>query len=44
MGVQSISDRARELGGTVTIHSGAGRGTRVVVVAPTVAPEVTEDA
>ena len=43
MGLQSIKDRARELGGTVTIHSHSGGGTRVVVVVPAVAPEVTDD-
>ncbi len=43
MGLQSINDRARELGGTVTIDSGSGGGTRVVVVVPAVAPELTDD-
>ncbi len=43
MGLQSINDRARELGGTVTIHGCSGGGTRVVVVVPTVAPELTDD-
>jgi signal transduction histidine kinase len=43
MGLQSINDRARELGGTATIHNGTGGGTRVVVVVPAVAPEVSDD-
>jgi signal transduction histidine kinase len=43
MGLQSMQDRAHELGGTVTIHNGAGGGTRVSVVVPAVAPEVTDD-
>ena len=43
MGLQSINDRAHELGGTVRIHSDLGGGTRVVVVVPAVAPEITDD-
>lgn len=43
MGLQSINDRARELGGTVTLQSRPGAGTRVVVVVSAVAPEVTDD-
>ena len=44
MGLESINDRARELGGTIAIHGRAGGGTRVVVVVPAVAAEITEDA
>jgi signal transduction histidine kinase len=43
MGLQSINDRARELGGAVTIHSQTGGGTRVVATVPALAPEMTDD-
>ncbi|MBV8990818.1 MAG: sensor histidine kinase, partial [Solirubrobacterales bacterium] len=43
MGLQSINDRARELGGTATIQRDSGGGTRVVVVVPAVVPEDIDD-
>jgi signal transduction histidine kinase len=43
MGLQSINDRARELGGTATVRENSGGGSRVFVVVPTAAPETTGD-
>jgi signal transduction histidine kinase len=38
-GLRNLQERARRLGGTVTIRSAAGRGTAVDVWMPVVAPE-----
>jgi signal transduction histidine kinase len=43
MGLQSMQDRAHELGGTITVHGRTGGGTRVIVAVPTWSPEVTDD-
>jgi signal transduction histidine kinase len=43
MGLQSMQDRAHELGGTITVDGRTGGGTRVIVVVPTWSPEVTDD-
>jgi signal transduction histidine kinase len=33
-GLRNMEDRARQVGGTLTIDSAPGRGTRVVLVVP----------